>query len=161
MLPPLDQRGLLPIGVHIASISEIEVAFAINSPRQHLLAEFRLFLRERLVAVAADLDLFMCGSYLTDKAMPEDVDCMVPIPVTMIATHTNLMALLNDGRTTTVKGAIWDQYRVHIWPNITGIPGVPDFAAFFQYVGHKSAAMKNLNATDRRGIVKVEQWTLG
>lgn len=161
MLPALDNRGFLPTGVHSATLSEIAASFSTNAIRANLLSEFHRFLSDHLFRLAAGLNLYMCGSFLTDKAIPGDIDCTVEIPVATLAQRAGLMLLLNDGRTITQKGSIWDQYRVDIWPTITGVPGTSNFIDFFQYVGVKSAAMKNLNHTEKRGIVKVDQWIHG
>jgi hypothetical protein len=161
MLPALDNRGFLPEGVHLATLAEIRVSFSTNAIRAHLLSEFHRFLGDHLIGLAAGLDLYICGSFLSDKAMPGDIDCTIEIPLAAVAQRAAFMHLLNDGRTSTQKGWIWDQYRVDIWPTITGVPGASNFIAFFQYVGLKSATMKNLNQTDKRGIVKVDQWIHG
>jgi hypothetical protein len=160
MLPPLDQRGLLPPGVHDATIDEISAAFGTNAVRAHLLAEFRRFLRERLIPIGAGLDLYVCGSFLSDKVSPGDIDCAIPVPVSSIVVHVNVLALLDDGRIPPAKGTTWDEYKVDVWPYLAGAPG-NDFVTFFQYVGQKTATLKNLSVTDKRGIVKVDQWILG
>jgi hypothetical protein len=161
MLPALDGRGFLPAGVHDATLPEIEAHFATNAVRAQILSEFRRFRQDHLLNVASGLNLCMGGSFLSDKAMPGDVDLAIEIPITAVSQRTGLMNLLNDGRSTTTKGWIWDQYHVDIWPSLTGFPGAKDFVAFFQYVGLKSATMKCLNQTDKRGILKVVQWTHG
>lgn len=160
MLPPLDHRGLLPEGIHTATLAEIEQAFATNVTRQHLLQEFRRFIREQLSATAAGLEVYASGSYFSDKAVPGDIDCTVPIPIPQVASRLAVVNLTNDGRSTTQKGALWDNYRVDFWVSL-GIPGHHDFVAFFQYVGIKTAALKHLSEKDKRGIVRVDQWALG
>jgi hypothetical protein len=47
---------------------------------------------------------------------------------------------------------IMDVYRVHFWINF---PGANDFAAYFQYVGVKTASAKGLNPLHLKGILKV------
>lgn len=161
MLPALDNRGLLPEGVHAAGMADLEAMFAMNALRTHLLSEFRRFLRDHLIRMGGGLELYMCGSYLTDKVAPGDIDCTIEIPIADVSAHAPLLQLLDDGRSNAAKGWIWDNYHVDVWPTLTGIPGVPNFLAFFQYVGLKSAAIKSLAQTDKRGVVRVEQWILG
>jgi hypothetical protein len=47
---------------------------------------------------------------------------------------------------------IMQDYRVHFWINL---PGHNDFAAFFQYVGVKTASAKGLNPLHLKGILKL------
>jgi hypothetical protein len=156
MLPPIDRRGLLPSGVHTATLAEIERVFATNVTRQHLLEEFRRFTREKLAGTAAGLELYMAGSYLSDKVVPGDIDCAVQLPMPEVAGRLPLLGLMNDGRHPPKKGALWDTYRVDFYVSFTGIPGQGDFVDFFQYVGSKTASLRHLNEKDRRGIVRVE-----
>lgn len=160
MLPPLDHRGLLPEGIHTATLAEIEQVFATNGTRQHLLREFRRFIQEQLLATAAGLEVYTSGSYFSDKAAPGDIDCAVPIPIPEVANRLAVINLTNDGRSRTQKGALWDSYHVDFWVSL-GFAGQHDFVAFFQYVGIKTAALKHLNEKDKRGIVRVDQWELG
>jgi hypothetical protein len=161
MLPALDGRGFLPSGVHEATLPEIDSRFATNAVRTQMFSEFRRFRQDHLLNVASGLDLCMAGSFLSDKAMPSDIDLAIEIPIAAMSHRSALMNLLNDGRSISTKGWIWDQYHVDIWPSLTGFAGALDFVAFFQYVGLKSATMKSLNQTDTRGIVKVVRWTHG
>jgi hypothetical protein len=161
MLPPIDHRGLLPPGVHVATLAEIDQLFATNPRRQHLLAELRRFIHERLLPSGAGLELFVCGSYFSDKADPGDIDCTVPVQIADVMNRLPVLALMNDGRSPTDKGATWKNYSVDFFVSLSGLPGMNDFVAFFQYVGIKTASLKNLNEKESRGIVKVEQWELG
>lgn len=160
MLPSLDSRGLLPPGLHVATIGEIQAYFGTNAARLSLLGDFRRFIRERLASVAGDLELIVSGSYLSDKPIPSDIDCAIVVPMAKVPAHVALFHLLNDGRPAT-NGAIWDEYKVDIYPSLVGLPGLHDFVEFFQYVGHKSAELKSLRPNDRRGVVRVDQWPVG
>lgn len=160
MIPPLDQRGLLPHGVHTSTLAEVEARFATNGVRELRLAELRRFIATELRPIGDGLELFAGGSYFSDKVDPGDIDCTIEIPAAYINDRLPLIALFNDGRSRTDKGRIWHEYRVEIYPTLV-FPGHNDFKDFFQYVGEKTAALKNLNAKDRRGIIKVESWTLG
>jgi hypothetical protein len=160
-LPGLDRRGFLPSGVHTASLRDIEAVFATNAHREILFRQFIDFLNTELKPVATGLELVVSGSFLSDKSVPGDIDCAVTMSIGQLASRPKLLALLNDGRDNQGRrGRIWDTWRVDIWPNIRA-PGFNDFTAFFQYVGEKSSSLKNLNATDLRGIVRVERWTRG
>lgn len=160
MIPPLDHRGLLPQGIHSATMDEIEGAFSTNYVRAQRLDSFRRFLLAEMAPCGGGLDLFIAGSYVTDKPDPGDIDCTIEIPALEINNRLPLINLFNDGRSKSCKGRIWEAYRVDAFPTLI-FPGANDFRDFFQYVGEKTAKLKNLNEKDRRGIIKVESWTRG
>lgn len=163
MLPPLDSRGLLPPGVHGGTFLDIESAFARkNSWRRCLFDQFRRFCREELTSVAADLELVVGGSYISDLPRPDDLDCTIVVPLNKWDSHRELRALLQDGRCAGppgFRGRIWAKYKVHIIESTTDDQGRQSFVDKFQEVGIKMAARKGLQATDRRGVVKVAHWT--
>lgn len=157
MIPELDQRGLLPEGVHTTpDWQAIAAAFAGNDIRRHRLNEMHRFITQELQAVAAGLELFVGGSYFSDKPSPGDIDCTIFLPLAEIPQRKPFFQLCNDGG----KGRIWHDYGVELYPSIEHI-GTNDFRLFFQYVGEKTATLKALNEKDKRGIIKVEKWILG
>jgi hypothetical protein len=75
-IPPMDERGLLPLGIHDCTIDEIQARFGSfqgNDRRPQLWAKFTEFLREarasRLVAT-----VLVDGSFVTAKTDPNDID---------------------------------------------------------------------------------------
>lgn len=76
MLPDLDEHGNLPPGIHRCSIDEVVARFGHGSlDRQLETAELRALVewaREEGV-----LRLILGGSYVSDKAAPNDVDAVV------------------------------------------------------------------------------------
>lgn len=155
MIPPLDARGLLPPGQHeCARLADLALHFAINARRVALFQNLEKFLRTELSLVAAGLDLYVGGSYLSDKPHPSDIDCTLSVPLKDIAAYGPLMQLSADG----AKGRIYTTYGVEFYLTI-GAMGLNDFRLFFSYVGEKTAHAKNLDAKDSRGIIKVLQWT--
>jgi hypothetical protein len=73
-LPPLTRAGELPLGLHRASLQEVFDHFGAGS-RQRLAVAARL---ERVYRVAQDTGhlarFVVFGSFITDKAEPNDVD---------------------------------------------------------------------------------------
>ena len=156
MIPQLDARGLLPAGCHVGTWAEIEEAFATNDWRRRRIAQFKLFVRNELQPVAAGLELVLGGSYFSDKPDPGDIDCTVAVAPVDLLQRADLLALSMDGG----KGRLWEKYKAEFYVTIV-IPGRNDFRLYFQYVGEKTAGLKNLSVTDLRGTVKVEPWILG
>ncbi len=72
MIPPYDENGNLPPGIHPASWQEIEAAFGDSPQRAALLAG----LREALLClrVAGCRTVYLDGSFVTAKEDPTDFD---------------------------------------------------------------------------------------
>jgi hypothetical protein len=157
MIPSLDQRGLLPSGIHDAEDwNEVEKHFATSPRRQVLLEKARLFVRTELGMVGAGLELFVGGSFLSDKAAPGDIDCTIAIALEDLPSRNPLLTLCAQG----AKGRIYSDYEVELYPTIL-LPKATDFRTLYQQVGTKTAVEKGLSPTDLRGIVRVTQWQPG
>ncbi len=155
MIPPLDERGLLPPGTHTCDgLGDVERHFATNARRAHLLSGLKAFLHDELSAAAFDLDLYLAGSYFSDKSHPGDIDCTIVLPFEQLASFGLLIGLAADG----AKGRIHQQYEVEFYVTFESLGG-NDFRQFFSYVGEKTAQAKGIDAKDLRGIVKVNSWT--
>ncbi|MEX0964832.1 MAG: hypothetical protein WDZ52_12405 [Pseudohongiellaceae bacterium] len=63
---------VLPPGIHIASIAEIEAVFGYNSHRRKLLKGLKNALRN--LQGAGCLVVFLDGSFISDKPIPSDYD---------------------------------------------------------------------------------------
>ena len=150
--PPLDARGLLPVGRHVCTLDEIHAAFCWDAHRLSLwngLIEFLKVLTRESMVFPIGVD----GSFTTDKERPADIDVVLD--------------LRRAPEVAQVRGVLWfrqrraefrDNYHIDFCPNL---PHDNDFTDFFQYVGTKTAHIKNLRREDRRGILIVEQWQLG
>ena len=160
MIPALDTRGLLPEGIHEATLADMESVFAFNAIRKQRIHELRRFISGELNPLANGLEFYLCGSYLSDKASPGDIDCTLKIPAHDVSNRLVLIDIFRDGRSKIDKGRIWDTYRVDAFLTIS-LPGFNDFSDFFQYVGEKTASLKGINEKDKRGIIKVESWIHG
>ena len=76
MLPPFDDNGNLPVGVHTASIDEVLTRFGAGSPEREVegeeLADFIDWARKKgIFRVVLD------GSFTTDRIEPNDVDVVI------------------------------------------------------------------------------------
>lgn len=78
MIPPFNDHGYLPPGIHRATLDEIESRFGSANPeRRELMQSLR-----RLVDMCHQDDvprLVVNGSFVTAKLDPEDVDCVALI----------------------------------------------------------------------------------
>ena len=85
MIPDLEALAgapwkVLPPGIHPATLSQVETAFAINEPRRELFAGFISGVKSLISAGCGAV--FLDGSYVTAKPIPGDYDaCWNPAGV--------------------------------------------------------------------------------
>src|SRR5882762_4115699 len=76
MIPDFDERGYLPLGIHRAAIAEVLARFGETSELRRAQAESLQWLIP-LCKPAGILRLIINGSFVTDVAEPNDVDCVL------------------------------------------------------------------------------------
>ena len=80
MIPELTREGLLPPGVHEATLGEVRRRFGVQNPiREHLMKGL-----ESVAAMARRIGvrvIYLNGSFVTDKKDPKDWDAVVVAPV--------------------------------------------------------------------------------
>lgn len=155
-LPPLDQRGLLPGGIHSGSLREIEDRFLFNQHRHDLYTQVRRFIDGELRTRASGLQLILGGSFFSDKEHPADIEATIYLPSPMVIAYTPLMSLSSQREHDRIELS----YRADFYVSLM-VAGCNDLGMFFQYVGPKTAHEKGLNEKDARGVIEVEAWELG
>ena len=76
MIPPFDDSGWLPPGVHGATLAEIEDRFGRQSELRRIQMESVRWMVE--LAVRAGVQrIVLNGSFVTDIMEPNDVDCVL------------------------------------------------------------------------------------
>jgi hypothetical protein len=76
MLPPFNERGDLPAGIHRATLQEIDERFGSGEARRRLVGTLRHLYR--LAEQTGYLERFLIfGSFVTNKEMPGDVDVVL------------------------------------------------------------------------------------
>lgn len=149
-IPPLDKRGLLPEGIHDASIDEIRTRFAISTYRTALFDDFVRFMNIEVESL--DAPIFMAGSYLSDKPLPNDIEITIEVNLELFCSQAGQKIIqLGSGDN---HNRLKMQYRVDYYPSLK-MPGMNDFTLFFQYVGEKTAHAKGIDTNDKRGIIRV------
>ena len=76
MIPPFDDSGCLPSGVHPATLVEIEARFGRQSELRRVQMESVRWLTE-LAERAGVRRVVLNGSFVTDIIEPNDVDCVL------------------------------------------------------------------------------------
>jgi len=72
MLPTFTAHGLLPEGVHQATLEEVQERFGGNERRDELLTGLAEALR--LLRAAGCRRVYINGSFVTSKELPNDID---------------------------------------------------------------------------------------
>jgi hypothetical protein len=72
MIPAFTERGLLPPGIHRATLDEIETRLATTPRRRKLMAGLREALHNLKLAGVARV--YINGSFVTSKPNPNDID---------------------------------------------------------------------------------------
>ena len=78
MIPPFDEHGYLPSGIHPATLDEVEARFGRESELRRVQMESLRWLVD-LAQRAGVTRLIINGSFVTDVFEPNDVDCVLLI----------------------------------------------------------------------------------
>jgi hypothetical protein len=76
IIPPFTDSGLLPPGIHPASLAEIERRFGILSEVRHAQMESVRWMIDLAIRAGAQR-IVLNGSFVTDIIEPNDVDCVL------------------------------------------------------------------------------------
>ena len=76
MIPPFNESGFLPPGVHPATLAEIETRFARQSELRRVQMESVRWMVDLAVRAGAQR-IVLNGSFVTDIMEPNDVDCVL------------------------------------------------------------------------------------
>jgi hypothetical protein len=144
----LDPTGLLPAGVHVATLPEIGLTFGSQNARR-----IDLFDKLRaLVAFANGFGLFTAlyvdGSFTTDKAVPGDIDAVLEIPRNALLG----LLLLPNALTILDSVEIKATYEIDLFINYPP----PGMVSFFQSLRPAEALARQLPPDHTRGILKVD-----
>lgn len=158
MIPALDSRGLLPPGVHPATWAEIRSVFCHNTRRETLFSSIENFVLAELSQVPGHLKLVVGGSFFSDKDSPGDMEMTLYVAVTAesLSQYAHVFQLGGQSFHQHAKTL----YEVDFYLSLQ-MPGCNDFGLFFQYVGPKTASIKQLQPKDVRGVIEVVPWKLG
>jgi hypothetical protein len=146
-LPTLDGHGLLPAGIHPGNEADLRDRFCWNSHRQQLFIQLIAFLAELRKDFPTE-QVYVDGSFVTDKEFPSDVDLVLDGSMTRRAQLWKAVGMMQLD-----QNNIKAKYGVDFWVDI---PGGNSFTSFFQYVGIKTAALKRLSPRHNKGIVLIK-----
>ena len=79
MLPAINEKGNLPIGIHLATEDEVLARFATSTARRQWLGD-RLRSLLALARLTGKLErVYLWGSFVTGKASPNDLDMLLVV----------------------------------------------------------------------------------
>ena len=76
MIPDFNERGDLPVGIHLASLDEVEARFGLSSEVRQVQMESLRWLVELARRTGAQR-LVINGSFVAECLEPNDVDCVL------------------------------------------------------------------------------------
>jgi hypothetical protein len=136
MIPPFDDKGNLPPGVHIATLAEIEGRFVTNLGRKRLFNALKKVVK--IFEKCNCQEIYLNGSFITIADEPNDYDiCWEP---TGISPTAELKVILEDLEAAKMKylGDIFVRFPV------------PPF-----YFDHVIEWQKDRNG-NAKGIIRIE-----
>lgn len=147
-IPQFDELGLLPPGVIDATLDEIAEAFCWNDHRRNLWDSFLRFIQLEYRANHLAVPLWIDGSFVRSKEIPSDIDVVIDLTGALEDDRAQEVAL----RIRLANGKIKKMYHVDLWVKHPAIPH--DLTSFFQYVGDKCAAEKQIEPKHPKGILR-------
>lgn len=153
MNPLLDHRGLLPPGIHAIDWPALAEHFTRTPRREMLLQACRLFVQNHLSGLPGTL--YLTGSFASDKTAPGDIDLTLRADIECCNADQLRRLILLDAS----HEQFMAQYEMDFYVTYPGSGS--DFVRFFQYVGPKSATIKQLDQKEERGIIEVMSWQRG
>lgn len=146
-IPPLDNNGLLPAGVHDCSWLDVRHTFCWNAHRVSLMDSAQDFMTKVWRPLGLALPFWVDGSFTRKKDMPEDIDLVVEADsLDDIAIAPVVQVFLN-------RDAYKQQFHVDFWVRHPWFPN--DLCTFFQYTGTKAGAELQLDSKHVKGILRV------
>src|SRR5438552_13186344 len=79
MIPPFDDSGVLPPGIHPASLDEIEARFGGQSELRRVQMDSVRWMLDLARRVRVQR-IILNGSFVSDIMEPNDVDCVLLVP---------------------------------------------------------------------------------
>ena len=148
-IPKFDKHGLLPQGVHDCTLMEIGNLLAGNSHRQDLFENLIHCIRNEIRPLFNE-PIYINGSFVTDKEHPDDIDIILELRNTSDARKWQGLEFMKNHQSRLLR-----EYQIDFWINLPSLGN--DFAAFFQYIGVKTARFKGLNPKHFKGILRLVQ----
>jgi hypothetical protein len=141
MIPPLDERGNLPPGIHRASWSELEIRFGSTSWRRALLVGLRAALDS--LRQSGCRTVYVDGSFVSDEPAPGDFDACWEVTGVVFEDLDPVLLDFSDGRSAQKARFRGELFPADLVAEPTGLP----FLDFFQH---------DRDTGDPKGVVEID-----
>jgi hypothetical protein len=148
-IPDWNDFGVLPDGIHDCNVDELRDRLGYNEHRAALMEGLERTL-EWLQTMPPIHSLIVDGSFVTDKAMPGDIDA-----VAMIGNLTDQHQREWVRSWQPHHGRLKNENRVDLYPTAAGRGN--DFSAYFQYLRPEEALERGAPLGMRKGLVRLVQ----
>lgn len=146
-----NDLGLMEPGIYPMTMGQLGDNFGFSGRRRYLLSELERFLRSVEGTRMGIIRLIINGSFVTDKEEPGDIDLHFVIDTKSLLITTDLPTFANLMDHDFVKL----QFSLDSYCNLDVSKPTNNLVEFFQYIGPKTAAIKQLNPYDLKGIVEL------
>lgn len=139
--------GLLPLGIHVCTLAEIQSVFCGSARRIMLFGQLNRFIQNELPHTPG-VAIFVDGSFVRSKPDPDDIDLILDLSLgTQAQAESNFFKILAERER-------WkSSYHVDVYPYHPSLP--KNLLLFFQYVGIKAAAEMNIPSQHPKGILRL------
>lgn len=149
-IPSLTKDGILPLGIHVCDLYEIEAVFVYNARRRAIWDGLSLFLEKIRLVPEIDV-LYVDGGFITDKELPKDVDVIIEF-----ADLSNYYGLARRQPDLIDRDHIRATFLVDLLFRVEPMPpGMKDLREFFQYLRPEDAIRRGLPVGSKKGILRV------
>lgn len=149
-IPDLTEHGLLPVGVHEATLDEVVARFGSGTPRRAELGESLRRFAALLEDIGLFTDLFVDGSFTTDAEPPGDVDVVMQLPT------AKMLELARHPRSTELeRRAVKLRFEVDALLEASE-SGSAFMVGLFTTLKAKDVIARKVSASQRRGIMRIK-----
>ena len=142
VIPEFLATGILPVGIHWATLAEVSHRFGVNSHRERLLNGFCRAIAA--LEAAGCKAVYLDGSFVTDKPTPSDFDACwemtgvsIPLLDKVFLDFTNMRAAQKA------------KYCGEFFPTIAVAQSTPHFRTFLEFF------QTDKNTGDDKGIIGI------
>jgi hypothetical protein len=175
MIPPFDERGLLPPGDYAVTFQQLRDSVLVKGGSENWDSDWRRHLVDQAEVIVRQLwevgieDVFLDGSFVEDKARPNDIDGYFVCDLREFASGAleRRLNALDPYKVWTWDPAsrrayrnyakkqlpMWHRYRVELYPHFGQSSGIRD--RFGNELQFPSAFRLQRSTDEQKGIVKV------
>lgn len=148
-IPDFEAAGILPTGIHNCDLKEVAEKFVYNKRRDDIWNKFKFFINQ-VIKVPEISVAYVDGSFVTDKAVPSDVDLILEFATAsdLANVKVRLPDLMN-------RREVKANHKVDLLFRLETEPPAADFLEFFQLLKPEEAIDRGVPAGTKKGILKI------